>query len=321
MSGGISWITHRHGVAIDSVVSFELIPPNGILSPSSKESTGYAINVGETTEPALFRAMRGAGLTNFGIVASYELELTPHPSSSGKFWNQVTVHSWDQAVATTDLQNTHLVEGDEKDLDATQMTLYSWNPQAGIPIAIVYQVHNTHPDPSTRPEVFEPTAQLPPLIPSEAGLYTYVELMEQAVERAPPSGKRAHFSSTCFRPSSEAMPDIVALMHDYIMETKEVAGAAPAANIQPLYRSFFGHMQKRGGNSLGLDEETGPLHMLSPGVIWESAEDDESMYSATRKLIGAVEAVAKKHGELTSRSAAIMAMTRFADNCRNLSSV
>ncbi|HZB39367.1 MAG TPA: FAD-binding oxidoreductase [Ilumatobacter sp.] len=66
LSGGLGWLARRHGFASDSVVSFELVTPDGLV-----------VAVSADTHPELFWALSGAGDGSLGVVASIELELHP----------------------------------------------------------------------------------------------------------------------------------------------------------------------------------------------------------------------------------------------------
>jgi hypothetical protein len=66
LSGGLGWLARRHGFASDSVVSFELVTPDGLV-----------VDVSADTHPELFWALSGAGDGSLGVVTSIELELHP----------------------------------------------------------------------------------------------------------------------------------------------------------------------------------------------------------------------------------------------------
>jgi hypothetical protein len=66
LSGGLGWLARRHGFASDSVVSFELVTPDGLV-----------VEVSADTHPELFWALSGAGDGSLGVVAAIEVELHP----------------------------------------------------------------------------------------------------------------------------------------------------------------------------------------------------------------------------------------------------
>lgn len=295
-------MTHRHGAAIDAVTALEIVVPNGSPGAADLSDKQSAVRLlDQSNDPELFRAIKGAGLTNFGIVTSFTLEAIPH-TSTGKLWNKVTVHPWEGAIELTQLQNDHLSIDDKSDPDAFQLLVYVYNAEADQSLVTLFQVHNNHSDPATSPDIFNRSSHLTPLFPAEAQLQTYLKMIEDASQYAPPDGKRAHYATTSFRPSPAAIPEIVALIEFFLTETKHIPNRIAAANLQPLYRTFFSSMEKHGGRApVGILEEAEGdeplhLHILSDGLNWDNASDDEFMYGAVWKLIEGVEAVTKRYG-------------------------
>ena len=56
LSGGLGWLARRHGFASDSVVSFELVTPDGLV-----------VEVSADTHPEVFWALSGAGDGSLGV--------------------------------------------------------------------------------------------------------------------------------------------------------------------------------------------------------------------------------------------------------------
>ncbi|KAF8182933.1 FAD-binding domain-containing protein [Pholiota molesta] len=76
LGGGYSWQTNQFGLAIDNVVGFELVQPNGQIVDVTKQS-----------DPELFFGLKG-GFNNFGIVTKFTLKTHPQgPVWGGSIYN------------------------------------------------------------------------------------------------------------------------------------------------------------------------------------------------------------------------------------------
>ncbi|KAG8724003.1 hypothetical protein FRC09_000811 [Ceratobasidium sp. 395] len=65
LGGGYSWLSNQYGLAIDNVVAFEVVLPNGTVTTTT-----------EDTNPDLFFGLKG-GFNNFGIVTRFTLLAYP----------------------------------------------------------------------------------------------------------------------------------------------------------------------------------------------------------------------------------------------------
>jgi FAD/FMN-containing dehydrogenase len=71
LGGGIAWLMGRHGMAVDNLLSAEVVL-----------ASGKVVTAGEDADPELFWALRGGG-GNFGVVTSFEYRTHPIVSVLG----------------------------------------------------------------------------------------------------------------------------------------------------------------------------------------------------------------------------------------------
>lgn len=83
LGGGTGWLMGKHGLAIDNVLSFELVTADG-----------QRLKASATENPDLFWALRGGG-GNFGIVTAIEYQLHP----LGQILAGMVIHSMTNAKA------------------------------------------------------------------------------------------------------------------------------------------------------------------------------------------------------------------------------
>ncbi|PBK85373.1 FAD dependent oxidoreductase [Armillaria gallica] len=73
LGGGYSWLSNQYGLALDNVVAYELVVPNGTV-----------VTVTEGSDPDLFFSLKGGG-NNYGIVTRFTLKTYPQGAVWGGF--------------------------------------------------------------------------------------------------------------------------------------------------------------------------------------------------------------------------------------------
>ncbi|KAJ7444549.1 FAD-binding domain-containing protein, partial [Mycena galericulata] len=77
LGGGYSFFSNQYGMAVDNILAFDIVKPDG------SESTVTA-----TSDPDLFWALKG-GLNNFGIVTAFTMRAIPYT----RVWGALVAHS------------------------------------------------------------------------------------------------------------------------------------------------------------------------------------------------------------------------------------
>ncbi|KAK0460521.1 FAD-binding domain-containing protein [Desarmillaria tabescens] len=85
LGGGYSWLSNQHGLAIDNVLAYELVVPNGTV-----------VTVKEETDPELFFSLKGGG-NNYGIVTRFTVKAFPQ----GTVWGGIAAYNTSYLPAFT----------------------------------------------------------------------------------------------------------------------------------------------------------------------------------------------------------------------------
>jgi len=89
LGGGSGYLTAQHGLAIDNLISVQMVLADGSMVEAS-----------EVSNPDLFWAVRGAG-TQFGVVTRFRSRIHPQ----GKIWAGMMVFAPDKLPALVDFAN------------------------------------------------------------------------------------------------------------------------------------------------------------------------------------------------------------------------
>ncbi|KAK0224269.1 FAD dependent oxidoreductase [Armillaria fumosa] len=77
LGGGYSWLSNQYGLALDNVVTYELVVPNGTV-----------VTTTEGSDPDLFFSLKGGG-NNYGIVTRFTLKTHPQ----GGVWGGIAAYN------------------------------------------------------------------------------------------------------------------------------------------------------------------------------------------------------------------------------------
>ncbi|CAF1545667.1 unnamed protein product [Rotaria magnacalcarata] len=113
LGGGYSWKSNQFGLAIDNVLGYELVSPNGTI-----------VYVTNDSYSDIFFGLKG-GFNNFGIVTNFKLRALPQTLVYGGLLIYVDIHKFDNIL-------TALVKFQNNNKDPKAQLLPSFFRQAGL---------------------------------------------------------------------------------------------------------------------------------------------------------------------------------------------
>jgi FAD/FMN-containing dehydrogenase len=264
--GGISFYAARHGWGIDNVRSFEIVLADGRIVTASA-----------TSEPSLYRALRGGG-SNFGIITAFELEARPYKG----MWGGRTVidnkYSKQALAAYVDFVGK---QGAHPDGHTIFIATYDEGPLR----LLQYMVYT---EPKSDLPIFDELRKVP-TIESSLGLTDYTDLAQNIAGLQDGSGFRAAVATVTLKLDEE--------MFNFAYEVfVEVAG--PKSDIINATMEFHAIPQTTNpaGNRFGLEGADGPLVSFLLIFVAEDARHDPEVTQTMKTIIARVEEEAKKRG-------------------------
>ncbi|UQC90647.1 FAD binding domain-containing protein [Colletotrichum lupini] len=285
LGGGLSHLSGLHGLACDNVRNYEIVLANGSI-----------FDVSHSTHPDLYRALRGGG-NNFGVVTRFDLDLY----DQGLMWGGL--HVWPLLPSVTSAITSAFVEFGHDAPSDKHVSLF-----AGLGFMqgnFAWAVGQYDTLGREEPPIFskfrdDVETYGAPKVVTTARVTSLSDLAEE-LNLSEPAGIRSRFTTATFRMDV----DLLRLMAGYFVAEVEKAVEnglrederfAPMLGIQPLTKNIIGAQSKRGGNVMGLDEESGPLIVCSFGWEWSRDEDDAVVITGIKSVLEKSVAAAKEKG-------------------------
>ncbi|HEY3558770.1 MAG TPA: FAD-binding protein [Kribbella sp.] len=244
--GGIGWMVRKHGLAIDNVVSAEIVTADGSVR-----------RVDAGNEPELFWGLRGAA-GGLGVVTSYDVTAVHQPTVHfGTF-----LYPWTQAEQVLAAWTKYMADAPEELTSSLQLAP-TMMADRQVPVAI--QVC------ATDGEVLEPLRHLGSLITEKVAEVPYAEVLSDMSMPAEwrPRIRNGFFdtlSPAVARRLLEARPRIPGLA----IEIRALGGAYGA---MPADATAFAHRDARfmvNSVLMGSPEQQGPQQPKDFDALWRS---------------------------------------------------
>ncbi|KAH8982075.1 FAD-binding domain-containing protein [Lactarius akahatsu] len=275
LGGGYSFQTSQYGLAIDNVVAFELVLPNGTVATVTEANHD------------LWFALRGGG-NNFGIVTKFTFKSFPQ----GNVWGgaiQYTPGQLDAVKAAT------AEFGKVTDTKAALITTFVYTPEGVSSAALVF--YNAPNPPSGMFDAFLNISILPNDVAADRSFPDFIK----AVSVADPPGQRGSFCG--FPVTNYSLEFLDAIADQISYWGKNLTALDPnvfvAADAELLDRTVFSH---------GAPSAYPPDRSLVyfPSILsftWPNSTLDKTIFHAQRKIANRLRVAALKDGQDVKRAA------------------
>ncbi|CAA9961890.1 GlcD FAD-FMN-containing dehydrogenase [Pyrenophora teres f. maculata] len=268
--GGISWFANQRGWACDNVASYEVVTASGRI-----------VTATPTELPDLYWALRGGG-NNLGIVTKFNLETFPHGLMLGG--RRVFAEpSFPAAIdAFVNLGRNAAVD-----------------PKAAYYMAAI--LHGTskllmselmYTDPILDPPILEEYHNISTI--SAAPQINTLAYFTQELQERNPTGYRDTFWTASCRLDRDMVKFIRDVAFEEFDKLRDVANILPASIFQVITVPQLEHMQKNGGNALGLSPSDGPILLFSLSSRWSNIKDDDLVLKVNANIVKRMQAEAKR---------------------------
>ncbi|KAH9033339.1 FAD-binding domain-containing protein [Lactarius pseudohatsudake] len=273
LGGGYSFQTSQYGLAIDNVIAFELVLPNGTVTTVTEANHD------------LWFALRGGG-NNFGIVTKFTFKSFPQ----GQVWGGAIQYAPEQLGA---VKAATAEFGKVADTRAALITTFVYTPGGVSSAALIF-----YNGPNPPSGVFDAFLNIPHQNDVDVG--SFPDFIK-AVSVADPPGQRGSFCG--FPVTNYSLNFLDAIANQTLFWGKKLTALNPdvfvAADAELLDGTVFSH---------GAPSAYPPDRSLVyfPSILsftWSDSTLDETIFRAQRESANSLRAAALKDGQDVKRAA------------------
>ncbi|KAI0260039.1 FAD-binding domain-containing protein [Gloeopeniophorella convolvens] len=275
LGGGYSFMSSQSGLALDNIIAFELVMPNGTVTTVTSENAD------------LWFALRG-GLNNFGVVTRFTLKLYPQ----GQVWGGTLNLTSSQLEAA---KQAILAYQPDKDVKAAVSPFISYSPEGVVPSFILF-----YDGPTPPPGIFDDFLAIPTNA-SDVSTRSFTDLISSLSYVNAPPGRRGYYNGI---PTTQYSRAVV----DAIVNQTLVWGTRLSALDESLFFSTAMEPFNSGLLSHGSDSAYPPDRSLAvlPTVVnlaYSNSALDDIMAGALREYSDSIQAAAVADGQNVSSAA------------------
>ncbi|KAK8043757.1 FAD-binding domain-containing protein [Apiospora phragmitis] len=241
-------------VGITQVINYEVVLASGEI-----------VNANASTNADLWRALRGGG-NNSGIVTRFDLPTFDQgPMYGGSVYYFAPSFPQQIQSLVDELQKPD----PSKDTHLMISTRYA--AMFGPQMMCQNQVYHNHPE--ENPAVLRPFTSVSPQL-DQLNSMRVLSLTEAAKEQA---GDSPPTPASFKKPQTSSLEPI-----------KPCEGLIGSLKLQPHARSLLEASAAKGGNSLGLSPDGGPLVSVLLLTYWSNKSDDANVVEAMEAILGTI---------------------------------
>ncbi|CAG8983251.1 hypothetical protein HYALB_00002687 [Hymenoscyphus albidus] len=271
LGGGISYFSGRFGWGCDNVVNYEVVLASGAI-----------VNASPTSHADLYWALRGGSGTNFGIVSRFDLATF----EQGLLWGGSKYYNADQNNKLVDAYTKFLTDA-PTDNFAHLYVSYGYAAQLGGFIGVAGPTYGKAIGNAT---IFETLNKIP-VLGDETGFASMGDLALALNQTT-----LARFKTVTFKNDPALFKGIVKIFTEEASTVLTVPGLAPFFAFQPISDNIVEHMQKNGGNALGLSTADGPLTIMNLNWGWTNEVYDALVLETVDRFVSRSVALAESKG-------------------------
>ncbi|KAL8664831.1 MAG: hypothetical protein Q9202_002693 [Teloschistes flavicans] len=291
LGGGNSFFTGRFGFTCDNVKNFEIVLADGTITNANAEHN-----------PDLYKALKGGGAGNFGIVTRFDFTTF----KLGLLWGGVAFYDFKDlyqmfqpfvefTANTVDSPygSLHVVwqhNASSNEFSSINLYVYHGNSTAQQDTYYTSAPNTT----TTSSLLFPPPFQnfsIPQIgTPLPASTLRVANLTSLAAEGDTPSGNRNKYGPLIFANNLTVMTEINTIIQRVLASVSRPTPPYDFATVefQPIPRLYSTRSLARGGNVLGLDRIADNSALFSFDVTWSDPAADEHVRRLSTWVLGNV---------------------------------
>lgn len=268
LGGGYSLLSNERGVAVDSVLGFEVVTP-----------TGNVVNATATTNPDLFWALKG-GYNNFGIVTKFVLKTYPQTSVWGG--RRVIADANSEAVINATVKFVNTVT------DPKAAILVTWLWVNNVTYAVPALFYNA---PNKPAGIFDDFLSIP-AVQETLGTRTFVQQFQSVPDQA--EVRTAHDSIPIIHYSA---PLLRQYRNQTIFWGQKLSALDGGFHSTIAAEPFIPNFLNTGATSAYPSTRSLPFTPMSFDFGWVNPAFDAQMADGLQQASAAVRATAIQQGE------------------------